>query len=76
VRRFIWVIEAIFNLVNKYEAENKNMSKKHLSSDCKTLMCKANPKFKDVIVEDIDDPRWYHLAADPENSPQISEYNI
>ena len=27
---------------------------------------KSNPKFKEVIVEDIDDPR-YHLAANPES---------
>ncbi|OUR92676.1 sodium-independent anion transporter [Flavobacteriales bacterium 34_180_T64] len=69
-------IEAIFNLVNKYEAENKSIKLKHLSSDCKTLMYKANPKFKAVIVEDIDDPR-YHLAADPEKfTKPLSEYNI
>ena len=69
-------IEAIFNLVNKYEAENKSIKLKHLSSDCKTLMYKANPKFRDVIVEDIDDPR-YHLAADPEKfTKSLSEYNI
>lgn len=69
-------IEAIFNLVNKYEAENKSIKLKHLSSDCKILMYKANPKFKDVIVEAIDDPR-YHLAADPEKfTKSLSEYNI
>ena len=69
-------IEAIFNLVNKYKAENKSIKLKHLSSDCKILMYKANPDFKDVIVEDIDDPR-YHLAADPEKfTKSLSEYNI
>ena len=69
-------LEAIFNLVNKYEAEGKSIKLKHLSSDCKTLMYKASPKFKEVIVEDIDDPR-YHLAADPEKfTKSLSEYNI
>ncbi|MDG5489957.1 SulP family inorganic anion transporter [Psychroserpens sp. SPM9] len=69
-------LEAIFNLVNKYEAEGKTIKLKHLSKDCKELMYKASPKFKEVIIEDIDDPR-YHLAADPEKfTKPLSEYNI
>src|SRR5690606_25608231 len=55
-------LEAIFNIVAKYEAEGKTIKLKHLSEDCKALMYKASPKFREVIVEDIDDPR-YHLAA-------------
>ncbi|WP_323028152.1 SulP family inorganic anion transporter [Gelidibacter japonicus] len=67
-------LEAIFNLVNKYEAEGKNIKLKHLSEDCKTLMYKASPKFKEVIIDAIDDPR-YHLAADPEKfTKPLSEY--
>ncbi|BAO74900.1 SulP family inorganic anion transporter [Winogradskyella sp. PG-2] len=69
-------LEAIFNLVNKYEAEGKSIKLKHLSEDCKQLMYKASPKFKEVIIEDVDDPR-YHLAADPEKfTKPLSEYNI
>lgn len=69
-------LEAIFNLVNKYEAEGKSIKLRHLSEDCKILLYKGSPKFKEVIVEDIDDPR-YHLAADPEKfSKPLSEYNI
>ena len=69
-------IEAIFNLVTKYEAEGKSIKLKHLSTDCKLLMYKASPKFKEVIIEDIDDPR-YHLAADPEKfTKPLSEYNM
>jgi SulP family sulfate permease len=69
-------LEAIFNLVNKYEAEGKTLKLKHLSEDCKILMTKASPKFKEVIIEAIDDPR-YHLAADPEKfTKPLSEYNI
>ncbi len=69
-------LEAIFNLVNKYEAEGKSIKLKHLSKDCKTLLYKASPKFKEVIVEDIDDPR-YHLAANPEDFPNpLSEYKL
>ena len=58
-------LEAIFNLVEKYEAVGKQIKLKHLSEDCKELLFKANVKFHEVIEEDIDDPR-YHLAADPE----------
>ena len=69
-------LEAIFNLVEKYEAEGKTIKLKHLSEDCKALMFKASPKFKEVIIEAIDDPR-YHLAADPEKfTKPLSEYNI
>ncbi|WP_111309317.1 SulP family inorganic anion transporter [Confluentibacter sediminis] len=58
-------IEAIFNLVNKYEVEGKSIKLKHLSEDCKILLYKSSPKFREVIVEDIDDPRC-HLAENPE----------
>ena len=69
-------LEAIFNLVNKYEAEGKSITLKHLSKDCKVLLRKASPKFEEVIIEDIDDPR-YHLAANPESFPKpLSEYKV
>ncbi len=69
-------LEAIFNLVNKYEAEGKSIKLKHLSEDCKVLLYKASPKFREVIVEDIDDPR-YHLAENPEAfSKGLSEYKL
>jgi len=69
-------IEAIFNLVEKYEAEGKSIQLKHLSEDCKVLLYKSSPKFRDVVVEDIDDPR-YHLAANPEDFPKpLSEYKF
>jgi SulP family sulfate permease len=68
-------LEAIFNLVKKYEAEGKTIKLKHLSEDCKILLYKASPKFHEVIVEDIDDPR-YHLAADPERFTKgLAEYD-
>jgi SulP family sulfate permease len=59
-------LEAIFNVVEKYESAGKEIHLKHLSEECKELLYKSNPKFREVIVEDIDDPR-YHLAADPES---------
>lgn len=69
-------LEAIFNLVEKYEAEGKSIKLKHLSEDCKILLYKASPKFREVIVEAIDDPR-YHLAANPEEFPKpLSEYKF
>ena len=69
-------LEAISNIVEKYEAEGKSIKLKHLSEDCKVLMYKASPKFKDFIVDDIDDPR-YHLVANPEDFPKpLSEYKL
>ena len=69
-------LEAIFNLVEKYEAEGKQIRLKHLSEDCKILLYKASPKFREVIIEAIDDPR-YHLAEDPEKFPKpLSEYKF
>tara|TARA_R110002073_G_scaffold14998_1_gene60084 strand:- start:4411 stop:6033 length:1623 start_codon:yes stop_codon:yes gene_type:complete len=69
-------LEAIFNLVEKYEAAGKSIKLKHLSEDCKILMYKASPKFREVIVEDVDDPR-YHLAANPEKfTKALSEYKL
>ena len=58
-------LEAIFNLVDKYQVAGKTIHLKHLSEECKILLYKSNPKFREVIVEAIDDPR-YHLAANPE----------
>ena len=58
-------LEAIFNIVEKYKSAGKTIHLKHLSTECKELLYKSNPKFREVIVEAIDDPR-YHLAANPE----------
>lgn len=69
-------IEAIFNLVNKYRAENKEIKLKHLSEDCKVLLYKSSPIYHDVIIEDIDDPR-YHLAENPEAFTKgLAEYKL
>jgi SulP family sulfate permease len=59
-------VEAILNLVDKYEKAGKTIHLKHLSEECKILLYKSNPKFKEVIIEAIDDPR-YHLVANPED---------
>ncbi len=69
-------LEAILNLVKKYEAENKTIHLKHLSVECKALLYKSDPKFHQVIIDAIDDPR-YHLAANPEEFPKsLSEYHL
>lgn len=69
-------IEAIFALVEKYQAAGKKVTLKHLSEDCKVLLYKASPIFKGIIEEDIDDPR-YHLAANPEDfTKPIGEYKF
>jgi SulP family sulfate permease len=69
-------LEAIFVLVEKYQAAGKKITLKHLSEDCKVLLYKASPIFHQVIEEDIDDPR-YHLAANPEKFPKsLSEYKF
>lgn len=52
-------LEALFTLVEKYQAAGKTISLKHLSEDCKILMKKASPKLAEVIIEDIDDPRYF-----------------
>ena len=69
-------LEAILNLVKKYEAENKTIHLKHLSEECKALLYKSDPRFHQIIIDDIDDPR-YHLAANPEEFPKsLSEYHL
>lgn len=69
-------LEAIFNLVNKYEAEGKTLRLRHLNQESKVLLYKAHPKFKDVIIDAIEDPRYY-LAADPEKfTKPLSDYDL
>jgi len=52
-------IEAISNLVDKYENAGKSIKLKHLSADCITLLQRADARFNAVIIRDIDDPRYY-----------------
>lgn len=57
-------IEAISNIVEKYEKEGKRVALRHLSSDCKKLLNKTDEKYRTIILEKIDDPR-YRVVADP-----------
>ena len=52
-------IEALYALVEKYEAAGKKVVLKHLSEDCKKIMVKASPKLASAIEEDVDDPRYF-----------------
>jgi SulP family sulfate permease len=52
-------VEALRNMANKYLEAGKEVKLTHLSPDCKTLLLKWDPEFKDVIEEAIDDPRYY-----------------
>ncbi len=55
-------LEALFQLVEKYEAAGKEVHIKHLSEECQALMIKASPKLAGVIEKNVDDPR-YHVMA-------------
>lgn len=55
-------LEALYNLVEKYEAAGKQLTIRHLSEECQRLMMKASPKLARVIEPDVDDPR-YHVMA-------------
>ncbi len=57
-------LEALFNLVNKYRAAGKVIHLKHLSADCKRLLRKGSPLFEEVIVDAVDDPRYYVVSGE------------
>jgi SulP family sulfate permease len=59
-------IEAIRSLVSRYEKVGKKVHLKHLSPDCTRILHKANPKFEEIIVTDIDDPRYYVVMNVPD----------
>ena len=51
-------LEALFQLVEKYEAAGKSVEVRHLSAECQVLMKKASPMLEKVIESNIDDPRY------------------
>lgn len=57
-------IEALFNLVEKYEAAGKKVKLKHLSVDCQKILQKSSAKFVSVIETDVEDPRYFVLSQD------------
>lgn len=59
-------IEAVKNLVGRYENAGKKIKLKHLSPQCVLLLTKANPRLDEIIERAIDDPRYHVLAAQDE----------
>ena len=56
-------VEAISNVVEKYEREGKKITLKHLSTDCKKLLNTSHKKYRAIIEEKIDDPRYHVMSA-------------
>ncbi len=52
-------IEALRNIANKYLDSGRKINLTHLSPECKSLLIKANPKWNDYIIDNVDDPRYY-----------------
>jgi len=52
-------IESLESLIQKYSNLNKKVILTHLSPECKMLLLKANPAFKNNIEDSVDDPRYY-----------------
>ena len=65
-------LEALFTLVNKYEKAGKTVHLKHLSEDCKRLLRKGSSKFEEVIIDAVDDPRYY-VMSDYQSDSDIIE---
>ena len=55
-------VEAIQSLILKYQKAGKQVRLSHLSPDCKAILTKANPKFHNVILTDVNDPRYYVMT--------------
>ncbi|MCG8565377.1 MAG: SulP family inorganic anion transporter [Desulfobacterales bacterium] len=56
-------IEAISVMVEKYAKAGKRVTLKHLSSDCKEMLMTSDAKYRRLIVEEIDDPRYHVMSA-------------
>lgn len=59
-------MEAITNLVAKYEKLGKKVTLKHLSTDCQNLLIKRDKHFTELIEKDIDDPRYFVVSEEEE----------
>ena len=51
-------LEALFQLVEKYEAAGKTVEVRHLNTQSQVLMKKASPLLAKVIEKNVDDPRY------------------
>lgn len=52
-------VEAVRNIANKYMDAGKEIKLAHLSPDCKALLLKWNPEFETIILDSVEDPRYY-----------------
>lgn len=52
-------VEAVRNIANKYMDAGKKIKLAHLSPDCKALLLKWNPEFETIILDSVEDPRYY-----------------
>ena len=59
-------MEAITNLVAKYEKAGKKIKLRHLSPDCQDLLIKGNKHFSELIEKDIEDPRYFVVLNEDE----------
>ncbi|MBX2815081.1 MAG: SulP family inorganic anion transporter [Saprospiraceae bacterium] len=56
-------LEALFQLVERYDAAGKQLKIQHLSEECQNLMIKASPKLARVIERSVDDPRYHVMTS-------------
>ncbi len=56
-------LEALYNLVARYEEAGKEIKIIHLSEECQLLMKKASPRLENVIEKSVDDPRYHVMAS-------------
>jgi SulP family sulfate permease len=61
-------LEALFQIVSKYQDAGKKVHIKHLSEECQDLMIKASPKLANVIEKNIDDPRYHVMGRIHQNA--------
>lgn len=58
-------VEALKKLIERYEKVEKKIHLKHLSPDCKQILRKmSSSKLDDVIVDSVDDPRYYVMMQE------------
>jgi sulfate permease, SulP family len=60
-------IEAIKGVIDKYEKLGKQVRLTHLSPDCQAILVRSDAHLQQVIVTDINDPR-YHVMTDLDTS--------
>jgi len=70
-------IEALRGIANKYLDSGREINLVHLSPECKTLLVKANPKWQQYIIDNVDDPRalkyFYVLVECSKRKPVTNE---